>query len=246
MRKTAIILSYERPIYLWNTLDALYKATRSDVDFILVDQGSTDPLVSEVIDGFVARGLIATVIRNAHNDPFAMERLLSERYSQLSDVFFYIENDVVVDRQPRCWTDRMLDFFDFDPQLAMLGSLVDTSDFVPREHLEAKLGREATKPELDAIKWFSPERAIPPIGPDEIASPFNPPGRLLALRKAAIKDVPVLRDAPMHDHLLANGWRTGITGAVVHRHLSLFNFFDFPHYGMAKRDDFMNYASGEQ
>jgi len=242
MRKTAVVLSFNRPIYLWNTLDSLCRATRSDVEYILVDQGSTDPLVSDVINSFVSRGLIGTVVRNEGNDPYVMERLMATFYPRLGEIFFYVENDVVVDRRERCWTDRMLDFMDRDPRLAMLGSRIDETDFVSREQLERILGREAQRLELDAIKWFSPEREIPPIGDDEVAYPFNPPGRLLALRKVAIKGCSEFRDTFLDAFLRGAGWKTGITGAVRHRHLSLLNFFDFPEYGMDRRDEFMNYA----
>lgn len=239
MKKSVLVLSYERPIYLWNTLDSLYRSTKSDVDITLVDQGSTDPLVDKVIRGFVSRGLIGSVVKREGNDPLALQRLLAERFESLSDVFFYVESDVVIYEQERCWTDRFLSFMDSDPALAMLGSKIDVADFVSRETLVGLLEREPSKDELNAIKWFSSERRAPPIADDEIASPHNPPGRLLALRKSAIRDCPSLRDGPMHDHLLANGWKTGVTGAVRHRHLSLFNFFDFPEYNMQDRDDYM-------
>jgi hypothetical protein len=240
--KTAIIVSHNRPIYLWATLDALWRATKSDVQFTLIDQASTDPLVHQVIDSFAKRGLLRETIMSETNDPAMLQRLLAARFAELSDIFFYIENDAVIYEGEQCWTDRMLAFMQAEPRLAMLGSAIDKADFVPRSQIEGILGREASREELDAIKWFSPERQLPDIGPDETASPFNPPGRLLALRKQALIGCPSMRDAAMHAYLCGQGWTTAITGAVRHRHLSLYNFFDYPAYDMKNRDQFMDVA----
>lgn len=244
MQKSALILSHERPIYLWATLDSLFRATRSNVAYTLVDQGSRDPLVRQVVDGFVARGLINEVIWMEKNDPANLHRLFAERYGSISEIFFYIESDVVVDAREECWTDRMQTLMVADERLAMLGSRVETADFVSRAELERVLGREASRSELDSIKWFSPERKIPEIADDQVASPFNPPGRLLALRKRALLECSSLRDSGLDKCLRENGWTTGITGAVRHRHLSLFNFFDFPQYDMNQRDQFMGGLGG--
>lgn len=238
-RLTVFILSHERPLYLWATLDGLYRATKSDVRFVLVDQNSQNPLVHQVIHAFEARGMIEHVVRNPSNDLSALPQLMAEWHQKVGEIFFYIENDVVIREQDSCWALRMQQQMQLDPQLAMLGSKIDSSDFVSRERLERYLGREPTLEEADQIKLRSPERNMPDIGPNEVASPFNPPGRLLALRTAAVLRHGFHRDSTMHRILVDNGWRTGIFGGVIHRHLSLYNFFDWPDYSMEARRAFM-------
>ena len=52
-----IILSWNRPLYLWAALDSLYRHTRQPARFILVDNNSDDPGVRDVVTGFTRRGI---------------------------------------------------------------------------------------------------------------------------------------------------------------------------------------------
>jgi len=241
-RPTVLILSYERPIYLWATLDSLYRTTRTDANFVLVDSGSKDPLVHKVIDGFGRRGMFSHVIRSAENNTDWAEPFFSTRREALREVFYYVDGDVVVEDSGQCWLQQFADVMARNPRLAMLGSMIDKSDFEDPGPIEQRIGRALTNEEMHQIKYFSPERTMAKIGPTEIARPFNPPGRLMALRTAPIYDVVgnimYHTDKKMHEILTANGWETGIFGGVVHRHLSLCNLFDYPDYSMAERDKY--------
>jgi len=244
---TTFIFSFERPIYLWATLDSLYRGTRSDMRFVLIDSGSRDPLVDQVIAGFNRRGMLDEVVRVDREDTSWFGPFFEARFGGLGEVFFSVESDVVIREEPTCWAGRMLGVMARDPRLAMLGSAVDKTDFPALEPVEASLGRELSLGERKQLKLTSPERMMPQIGPDEVASPFNPPGRLLALRTAAIAAHVVSweqsTDIQMHRILRENGWTTGIYGGVIHRHLSLCNFFDYPAYSMAERDIYMKGAA---
>jgi hypothetical protein len=242
LRPTVLILSYERPIYLWATLDSLYRATRSDADFIIVDSASQDPLVHKVIDGFDRRGMFSEILKLTSNDTTWADPFFSGRREALGEIFYYVDGDVVVEDSGDCWIRKFEKVVQGNPRLAMLGSKIDRADFEDPAAIERRLGRTLSKDERQQIKFSSPERTMPDIGPTEVSSPFNPPGRLMALRTAPVYDLlgTVMRhtDGKMHEILRANGWETGIYGGVVHRHLSLCNFFDYPEYSMAGRQKY--------
>ncbi|SMY07367.1 hypothetical protein [Flavimaricola marinus] len=240
---TTYILSYERPIYLWATLDSLYRTTKSDMRFVLIDSASRDPLVHKVIDGFSRRHMFDEVVRLEENDSTWFAPFFAERLKDVGDVFFSVESDVTIEPEETCWAQRMLGVMEQNPKLAMLGSKIDKSDFVDIDAMEKRLGRGLTTSEKKQFKESSPERSMEDIGPDEVQSPFNPPGRLLALRTEALQNHITKweqsSDYQMHLILKENGWETGIYGGVTHRHLSLCNHFDYPEYSMADRDLYM-------
>ncbi len=237
------ILSYERPLYLWATLDSLYRATKSEMRFVLIDSGSRDPLVHRVIEGFSRRGLFHHVVKLEHNNKEWAKPFFDEWHDRVGDVFFFVESDVVIQQEQTCWAQRMMDIMKGNPSIAMLGSQVDKSDFINPTHLEKRLQRKLTDEENMLIKLSSPERTMSNIGPDKIESPFNPPGRLLALRTKPLREhlgnVMRWRDGQMHNILRRHGWDTGIYGGVIHRHMSLCNYFDYHDYSMDMRDKFM-------
>lgn len=242
-RLTTFIISFERPIYLWATLDSLYRTTTSDMRFVLIDSASQDPLVHKVIDGFSRRHMFDEVLKLDANDSDWFVPFFSTRLEDVGDVFFSVESDVIIAPEPSCWASRMLSVMDQNPKLAMLGSMIDKSDFVDPDAMQRRLGRRLSTEEKKQIKLTSPERTMPDIGSNEVQSPFNPPGRLLALRTEAVKrhltKWEQSSDYQMHLILTQNGWETGIYGGVVHRHLSLCNHFDYPQYSMSERDEYM-------
>lgn len=241
---TTFIMSYERPIYLWATLDSLYRNTKSDMRFVIVDSGSRDPLVRKVIDGFSRRNMFEEVLLLDKNDSEWFVPFFAERLGNVGEIFFSIESDVIIAPAETCWAQRMLGVMKSNPKLAMLGSMIDKSDFADPDVLEARLGRGLTEDEKKSLKLASSERNMAEIGPHDVASPFNPPGRLVALRTDAIqKHISKWEhsaDHQMNHYLKKNGWETGIYGGVVHRHMSLCNYFDYPQYSMAERDQYMN------
>ena len=240
---TAFILSFERPLYLWATLDNLLRTTKSKARFVLIDSGSQDPLVHKVIEGFSRRDFFHEVVKFPNNDIEWAESFFNRWHEKVGDMFFFIENDVVIEEQDTCWMQRMKIKMDNDPTLAMLGSKIDKSDFIDPERLEKRLLRKLTPEEAEQIKLNSPERTMADIGPNSIESPFNPPGRLLALRTKAVRshlgNVMQFSDGKMHQKFINNGWKTGIYGGVVHRHLSLQNYFDYSEYSMELRKKYM-------
>jgi GT2 family glycosyltransferase len=234
------ILSYNRPIYLWVTLDSLARATkRRDVRFVIQDNCSTDARTRDVIASFERRGVFHRVILSPTNDPQAVNHWLEEIGDGLGEFFGFVESDVYVYAHDYCWLDRMLVSMLADPKLAMLGSQIDKSDFVPLERSsrsDRPLGRRAA----ELIKANSPERLSPSLGFGELGSPHNPPGRLTLLRSAAIRRTGFAADKLLAKRLEELGYRTAITGSVAHRHLSLLHVFDEPDYDFEQRDAFMS------
>ena len=245
MKPIVFILSYERPLYLWASLDSIYRATRSDVNFVLIDSASQDPLVHKVIEGFRRRGMFYDVVKLRENNIDWAQPFFDDWYPRLGDYFFFIESDVIIREEPTCWVERMSQLMERNPKLAMLGSMIDRSDFTQPKEIECRLSRPLTDIEMRQLKLASPERTMRQIAADELSSPFNPPGRLLALKTHAVKEClgnfMQYRDSKMHKILISNNWETGIYGGVVHRHLSLNNYYDYydDHY-MTKRDEWMS------
>ena len=235
---TVFILSWERPLYLWACLDSLYRHTRFPRRFVLVDNGSRDPLVQEVITGFERRGMFHEVHREAQNVPETIHKFLGQYWDSLGEHFAYVESDVVIERCNPCWLTRMVRLARADEKLAMLGAYIDGDDFIP-EATARKIEPSMEAARLrDLIKAASPERDIPQSD-EAIISPFNPPGRLLLLRKQALGEVLRGTDGRLHLELLDRGYRTGIATGVRHRHLSLLNLFDYPHYDFDNRHRYM-------
>lgn len=236
------IVSWERPIYLWNCLDALYRLTRSPRRFVLIDNASQDPLVSQVIDGFERRGLFHAVHRMPHNEPANLGRVAGQYQASFGSFVGYLDSDTeIVAPTAACWLETLVALLDADPQLALLGSYVDTGDFVDPDvvrRLHPQLDERAVN---SLCKGQSPERRLaaePP--PEPVISPFTPPGRLLMARWAALQGAGLVSDNQLHQRLTAQGWRTGISTRVRHRHLSLLHPFDEPGFGVAARDAWVN------
>jgi len=238
------ILSYNRPIYLWVTLDSLARATkRSDVRFVIQDNSSTDPLIRKVIRSFERRGLFHRVILSDKNDAQAVNRWLEESGDSLGEFFGFVESDVYVYEHSLCWIDRMLVSMVEDPRLAMLGSQIDKADFVPLESVQDRHDEPLSRQAAELIKANSLERVSPTLAYGELGSPHNPPGRLMLLRTEAIRRTGFASDGVLAKRLESLGYRTAITGSVRHRHLSLLHIFDEPDYDFDRRDTFMRAIS---
>lgn len=240
----AIILSWERPLYLWACLDSFWRHTQSDVDFIIADSGSKDPQVREIIGAFNRRGMFRDVILNPENDPRLAHRTMDRLMPDMGEHFFFIESDVAVAPSRPCWAEIMLNTLKDNPRLAMLGSQIDRTDFID----PAAIGQPdlaADSPLGELIKLRTRERTLN-IPAGTIASPFNPPGRFLALRTAAFADVPLCRDSVRARLLTDAGWQCAISGDVIHRHLSLQNYYDYPDYDIQGRANWMNATTTDQ
>lgn len=240
-RVTVLILSRNRPIYLWACLDALYRNTRAPCRFALVDLGSDDPLVDTVIKGFERRGMFHDVLRADRNDPSIIIDYALARLGEWGDHFAYVESDAVVETSHPCWLSRMSSIMRDNPRLAMLGSAIDASDFVDPasvEHLRAGRGDAHWR---GLIKADSPERSqdvAQAFGRDTFR-PHNPAGRLMMLRTQALKQVGVHADSVLDQRLRDAGFETAIATGVRHRHLSLLHVYDYDDYDVAARDEMM-------
>lgn len=238
------ILSWERPLYLWACLDSLYRNTDVPCRFVLIDNASADPLVHRVIDAFAARGLFYRVQRRADNSPHALAQAIEGHVGELGDHFAVIDSDVIVLPSRPSWLAQFLDLARASPDLAMLGSLVDRSDFIDPEWAARRFPQMEEGERDFLIKAQSPERGLKDNYDEKLIAPFNPPGRLLLLRTDLIRRTGVLRDRLLYEAARRLGYRGAIATGVRHRHLSFQNIFDYPDLDIQRRHDFFSALEG--
>src|SRR4051812_2186798 len=106
------ILSRNRPLYLWASLDSLLKFTCHPARFILGDNGSDDPMVLPVIEGFRRRGMFYSELLRANNDPDLFETLVRQHRDLIGRYFVVVESDVMVFPQQPCWLSRFVSLMD--------------------------------------------------------------------------------------------------------------------------------------
>ena len=236
---TVIILSRNRPLYLWACLDALYSYTRHPARFVLVDNASDDPDVRAVVRGFERRGMFNTVEWHTENEPRRAFDAIARHGSAAHDYFAFIESDVMVTDTTPCWLGTFVAMMEKYPDHGYLGSYVDSRDFIPLEQ-GAELLPDATEADIAGfLKSESVERTLPPEPPDaDLILPFNPPGRLLMARRAILHQMIFANDMKVFAHAKALGIKAAITPRVRHRHLSLLNAYDYPDYDLAARNRF--------
>lgn len=235
------ILSYNRPLYLWACLDSLYRHTRYPYRFILADNNSPDPQTREVIRGFERRGLFHAVHYCEENDPLRVPWMIAQHADLIGDYFCLLESDVYLfDTQP-CWLERLVLHLENNPRLAMLGSLVDKSDFVDPSEARRMAPELSDKQLEDLVKGKSPERNIVPTEGSDLITEFNnPPGRVLLMRRCAIEEERYSSDFHWSERLRKAGYETATAANVLHRHLSLQNFYDYPDYDTRHRNEYFN------
>lgn len=245
MNPLIFIISWERPLYLWACLDSLYRNTRTSCRFVLIDNASADPLVHQVISAFEARGLFHKVHRRTENSPSALAEAIHAHEHELGAHFGYIESDVMVLPSEPTWLERFQALVSAHPDLAMLGSLVDKSDFIDPAWATRHFP-SLSPAEIDfLIKRKSPERKLKDSYDEPLIDPFNPPGRLLFLKTDFIKQVGILRDRLMYEAAKRLGYRGAIATGVRHRHLSFQNLFDYPETDIGNRDAFFKGLKGK-
>jgi len=224
------ILSWERPLYLWASLDSLYRLTRHPHRFFLSDNASVDPAVRRVIRGFERRRMFEEVEYCCENRADRLRCMFAKWRPVMPEFFVFIESDVEVLTDD--WLGVMWRRMRQQPKLGMLGSAIDAGDFV-----DPAFGRsiepDMPQPQFeDMIKARSPERRAEPLP--------NPPGRLLMLRTATLDTVAVNRDSIWARNMREAGWEVDVAAEVRHRHLSLLNFYDYPAYDTTHRNAFFN------
>jgi hypothetical protein len=238
---SVLICCRNRPLHLWACLDSLYRVTRHPSSFVLVDMASDDPLVDDVVAGFSRRGMFSAVIRAPRNDPQELWKTIWALVERGDPYLAYVEGDVVVEDRDPCWLGAFVELMEQNPKLAIVGPAIDKRDFVSYDlarRLEPDLDDERL---ASLIKLNSPERAQE-VGEIGLSYPHNPPGRLLLVRSAALREAGAGTDVSLDRKFRASGYETGIASAVRHRHLSLLNLFDYPRYDVASRDAFMKSA----
>ena len=238
---TVLILSRNRPLYLWACLDSLYRNTEYPARFVLVDNHSTDPAIPRVVRGFVRRGLIDHVEWHEANDPKRVLEAVRRYRDGPAEHIVVIESDVVVFDTSPCWLTQMVDLMAKHPKLGFLGSYVDGSDFVSYEKASSFLPNVVEADIKSLIKFKSFERSLPLEPPeDDLIDPFNPPGRLIMARKSILPQLVFATDGELYRHAKEAGIQAGIATQVRHRHLSLLNVYDYPKYKTVARTTFFN------
>ncbi len=234
------MLSWERPIYLWNCLDSFYRSTKLPCKFILSDNASEDPGVSTVIKGFQRRNFFYAVHMEEKNDPMRIPKMIEAYWDQIEDFFVIVETDIEILPPPdKCWLELMSSYMREDPTIGAIGSRVYQPDFISKEEART-LEPDLTEEKLDfLIKTNAPMRSYQNTN-EKLIAPHNPPLRLLMLRKKAYEEVGFDRDKIIHKKLLKNGWKSLISTEVAHRHLSLLNIYDYPQYSKSKREAFFS------
>jgi hypothetical protein len=239
---TVFVHSRNRPVYLWASLDSLYRGTAYPHRFVFIDMASDDPLVRQVAAGFERRGMFAELVWLQTNNLRDFLAVVWERLPAIGPYVAHVETDVIVDVTEPCWLSRMAALMDANPRLAMLGAAIDTRDFVG---LDAARRIEPAADECrlkNLIKFFSPERGQDFAAADgqAVFSPHNPAGRILLLRSEALAQVGAADDGRLHAKFIAAGYETGIAAGVLHRHLSLLHIYDYPEYDYDRRDAYFS------
>jgi len=242
------VISWGRPLYLWACLDALYRNTRTPARVVLIDNWHPDRQVDQVIRGFEKRGLFDEVHRFSTNSVDNIRRACAAALTTAGPEFVILESDTVIEAGPQCWLGEMLRIFRASPEIGMLGSMIDTDDFVP-EAVCDELSAGGDQDIRFLAKLQSPERGFrddPSWGRTdrdffftEAPCPIrNPPGRLLLLRTDVIRKIGVAPDGQMAAQFRKRGMRPAVTPKVRHRHLSLLNVFDYEDYSGDDRNGF--------
>ena len=227
-----IYQSWERPLYLWSSLDSLSKCDLTGSQFLCLDNNSSEKLVKDVLKAYRKRGLIDQILFFNQNSPFNLKNQIEKILLTSCEYIVYVESDVKIESQYREWLKIYLNIMNDNPKMGILGSLCDKSDFINLKNVEKKYEK--------ILKINSPEKKFI-LDPDlKFSDPFNPPGRLLIARTKAIKEVGWASDAQLYQRMKKGGWSSGITPLVVHRHLSLQNYYDYPDYDMENRDKFVS------
>jgi len=247
---TIFIASWGRPIYLWMCLDALWRLSRSSARVILLDNAHPTHRIGDVIAAFEARGLFAEVVRFPTNSFQNIVSAYQERLQDVGPFHVFMESDAMICEQPGCWLGEMSRIMEANPTIGMLGSLIDTRDFVSSDVALAQAGGDQAAAEFLA-KLRSPERGFidsptwadtaRDFYPTEPPCPIgNPPGRLLMLRTDLMREIGLQPDDRLADAFRRRGMRPAVTPLVRHRHLSLLNIFDYNDYSHVARDAFFS------
>lgn len=232
------IRSWNRPLYTWTCLDNLYRHTDKSVKFVLIDNASDDLLVKEVIHGFERRSMFHAVHYMERNHGINQQLVFKQYRKHLGKYFFLLDADITIESSHE-WTTTMIDQAERHPKLSLIGSYVDTKDFIDFEYAKTAFP-QFTDGQIHCLtKGKSVERNIPPIT-KEIIRPFSPPGRLLLIKTETIDQVGLpIGNTNLCYVIKAAGYDYGISTRVHHRHLSLLNIYDYPDYDFKQLNKYL-------
>lgn len=171
--------------------------------------------------GFQRRGLLDEVVQFKTNH---VQNLIGEYMRRLDDIcplHVYMESDVVISEGSKCWLSQMKRIMEEHPQIGILGSLIDPSDFVLSEVAMDLTGGDV-KSATFLAKLDSPERRfISSCSVIDLEQDFlltepplpitNPPSRLLMVRTEIIRKLGIHSDGKIASLILELGMQVAIT-----------------------------------
>ena len=146
-----LVSARDRPLYLWATLDNLYRSTRYPHKFTLLDMASEDPSVRRVVAGFERRGMFDEIVWAERNDPKIIWNSIWRISSLGAPYTAYVESDVIIEPVNPCWLESLVGLMEQNHRLAMLGSTIDREDFVDLETAR-RLGGQMSAPQLRDLR----------------------------------------------------------------------------------------------
>jgi hypothetical protein len=177
------------------------------------------------------------VYRCEDNSPVRLQWLVDRHKEDLGEFFAFVESDIYVYDSEKGWLQTLLDHMRELPDLFLVGSLVDKSDFMELEDAKRRFP-EIPDDQLEfLVRIKNPER-LPYDTKAPLIEPHNPPGRLLLFRTEMLNYVPIQTDGKMYASLKALRLSCLISTRVVHRHLSMLNIYDYWDYDHRQRQAF--------
>ena len=222
------IISKDRPIYLWNCLDSVYRLKSDHSEVILFDNASNNETL-EVIKSFDSRNLFKKLYLFDKNDKDIFHKtILHENCG--GEYFIFIESDVEI--LTKNFDLILLKLMEENKSYGFIGSRIYKEDF--HEIIDTN------KNENHLLKKFSPEKNYNFDMSLKINN-LQPPGRLVIIKKGLFTNFnKPLNDSDFHNYVLQKNHKCGISTEVLHRHLSLLNYFDYPQYNMKNRNNYFN------
>jgi len=226
------IISRNRPIYLWITLDSLYRKTSGNCNFILIDNGSDDNAITNIIKGFDKRNMFFKKYLFKDNNRINVLKTINDHIKNIGDFHFMVESDIEILTDN--WNEIMIQYMKSD-NYGLLGSAIDTKDFINID----KIDKNPINNFL--IKANSPERKY--IFSGTGVADMQPAGRITIRKTKIIADNinnpnRIYNDSDLNRIIKQEGYKTGVIKEVKHRHLSLLNYYDYSDYNPKTRNDF--------
>lgn len=230
MTKYCFIQSWERPLYLWPTLDSLFHHTQKELKFVIMDNNSQDPLVHQIIAGFERRGMFEDVLLFKDNNPQRMNDVFKDYRSKIDEFFYFCENDVIVPSNI-CWATNYEEIYRAHEKVGMIGSTCELYDFPSVEQVMAAFPDMEGRERIFYTKENVPEMRIETLDTSKLGEKSilkNPPGRLVLIDAAALDQTGYQTDFALATKMQEIGYDWLISTGFRHRHIALAQAFDYP------------------